>query len=66
LCHLNDFDVYTLLHSRNKTPTKFCFAVRAQQASAFYESMDDYAKFLCVDHMDKMKDWVMSIRSAKV
>lgn len=65
LCSLSTFDVYTLMRSRQKAPTKFCFALKSQQSIKVFEDSNDYVSFVCVDNLDKMKDWVLSIRNAR-
>ncbi|KAI3654829.1 hypothetical protein MP228_000209 [Amoeboaphelidium protococcarum] len=65
LCHLDVYDVYTLMRVKKKAPTKFCFAMKSQENAAVYENPFQYCYYLCVDSLDKMKDWVLSIRSAK-
>ena len=49
-----------------KSPTKFIFALKSQDKIAMFENPDDYIRYLCADHLDKMKDWVLSLRAAKV
>ncbi|PKY46623.1 hypothetical protein RhiirA4_320393, partial [Rhizophagus irregularis] len=49
-----------------KSPTKFIFALKSQDKVAMFENPDDYIRYLCADHLDKMKDWVLSLRAAKV
>ena len=67
LCTLESHDVYRLFAPRKKAPTKFCFALKSQQMMSYYEDIDKgYVYYLCAEHLDKMKDWILSIRSAKV
>jgi hypothetical protein len=42
------------------------FALKSQDSIAMFENPDEYMHYLCADHFEKMNDWVMSIRSAKV
>ncbi|RIA78835.1 hypothetical protein C1645_674953, partial [Glomus cerebriforme] len=44
----------------------FIFALKSQDKIAMFENPDDYVRYLCADHLDKMKDWVLSLRAAKV
>ena len=66
LCSLANFDVYTFTKPVKKSPTKFMFALKSQDNIAMFENTDDYMHYLCAEHFEKMNDWVMSIRSAKV
>ena len=66
LCQIANVDVYTLMRSKKKAPTKCCFAIRSQLHRRHFEKAEDYCIFLCVDLVDKMKDWVLSIRHARV
>nr|CAG8439128.1 9156_t:CDS:10 [Entrophospora candida] len=67
LCTMANFDVYSLVKSCNrKPPTKFVFALKSQDKITMFENPEnDYIKYLCADHYDKMKDWVLSISTAK-
>lgn len=42
------------------------FALKSQDNISMFENTDDYMHYLCADHFEKMNDWVMSIRGAKV
>ena len=66
LCTLASHDVYTLLQERKKAPTKFCFAMKSQDRLGTFEDSKEYVRYLCVEQPEKMKDWVLSIRNAKV
>jgi len=66
LCSLLVFDVYTLTKPRKGAPYKHCFCLRAQKAASFFEHPEvEYAFFLSAEHLDKMEDWVFSLRSAR-
>ncbi|RUS24493.1 hypothetical protein BC938DRAFT_473499 [Jimgerdemannia flammicorona] len=65
LCALEQYDVYTLTRTLKKAPTKFQFALKSQDRARSHDNPDDYLHFLCSDHLEKMKDWVLSIRSAR-
>ena len=66
LCSLANYDVYTFIKPVKKSPTKFTFALKSQENIAMFENPDDYMHHMCADHFEKMSDWVMSIRTAKV
>ena len=67
LCTIASFDVYTLTKPLKRAPTKFAFALKSQDKITMFESPDqDYVHFLCAERLEKMKDWVLSIRNAKV
>ena len=42
------------------------FALKSQDNIAMFENPDEYMRYLCADHLEKMNDWVLSIRAAKV
>ncbi|CAG8536369.1 10256_t:CDS:2 [Paraglomus occultum] len=66
LCTIASFDVYTITKPLKRAPTKFAFALKSQDRVTMFESPEqDYVHFLCAEHMEKMKDWVLSIRNAK-
>ncbi|CAG8528053.1 9982_t:CDS:2 [Paraglomus brasilianum] len=66
LCTIASFDVYTLTKPLKRAPTKFAFALKSQDKITMFESPDqDYVHFLCAERLEKMKDWVLSIRNAK-
>ncbi|KAI8851483.1 hypothetical protein BC829DRAFT_361004 [Chytridium lagenaria] len=51
---------------KKKTPTQFCFALRSTSNISIFENKVDYVRFLCVDRQDRLYDWVLAIRLAKV
>ncbi|KAI7854425.1 hypothetical protein BDC45DRAFT_508338 [Circinella umbellata] len=65
LCHLSSFDVYTMLHHVRGSPTEFVFALRAQDKPHIFERPEDYMYLLAADDYDALRQWVLSIRSAK-
>ncbi|KAI8875563.1 hypothetical protein K501DRAFT_263623 [Backusella circina FSU 941] len=65
LCHLASYDVYTLLQPPRASPTPFVFVIRSQDRASIFEKESDYIRFLAVDDQEEMKNWVLSIRSAK-
>jgi hypothetical protein len=67
LCHLGTYDVYTCLNNlKGTTPTPYVFAIRAQDRASIFEREGDYMRYLACEDGDLMKDWVLSIRAAKV
>ncbi|KAI9323126.1 hypothetical protein BX666DRAFT_1846822 [Dichotomocladium elegans] len=66
LCSLGPYDVYTMLHPYRNAPTEYVFSLRAQEKPQFYERSEDYMKLFAADDADSLRDWVLSIRSAKV
>lgn len=65
LAYLKEIDVYTLTNILKHAPAKFCFAVKFQSNPRSFGEADEYCHFFAVDKIDKMKDWVLSIRAAK-
>ncbi|CAG8531859.1 3541_t:CDS:2 [Ambispora leptoticha] len=65
LCSIYNFDVYTLTRTIKKAPKPFLFALKSQDRVVMFENSEDYVHYLCADHMEKMKDWVLSIRTAR-
>ena len=66
ICSLSRFDVYHLSQRRSKTPTKFVFALRSQDSPSIFQNKLDYVKFFCAEDGDKLKQWIMALRMAKV
>ena len=66
LCHLSSFDVYTMLLPVRGSPTEYIFAVRAQDKPHIFERPEDYMHLLAADDYDSLRQWVLSIRNAKV
>lgn len=67
LCSLDHYDVYTLtMKARAKAPTNFCFAIKSNELSRSFEDPSCYIYFLCVDNVEKMRDWVLAIRNSRV
>ncbi|KAG9305554.1 hypothetical protein G9A89_003617 [Geosiphon pyriformis] len=65
LCSIFNYDVYTLTRTIKKAPKPFVFALKSQDRVVMFENPEDYVHYLCADHMEKMKDWVLSIRTAR-
>ncbi|RCH84947.1 hypothetical protein CU098_004296 [Rhizopus stolonifer] len=65
LCYLATYDVYTLLQSPKASPTPYVIAIRAQDRPSIFENENDFMRFLAAENQEEMKDWVLSIRSAK-
>ena len=42
------------------------FTLKSQDNIAMFENPDEYMRYLCTDHLEKMNDWVLSIQAAKV
>ncbi|KAJ2902930.1 hypothetical protein MKZ38_010661 [Zalerion maritima] len=53
ICHLSDFDIYTPTESQMrrhlKPPKKFCYAIKSQQKTAVFLSMDSYVHYFCTE-----------------
>ncbi|KAJ3268535.1 hypothetical protein HDV01_002682 [Terramyces sp. JEL0728] len=65
LCDLSQFDVYTLMRPRKKSITEFCFALKSDLNSSFFQDINDSARFVCVDKPDRLADWCLALRLAK-
>jgi PH domain len=59
VCDLSLSDVYTITKTHPKSPTAFCFAVKSF-------GPDQECKFFCVEKADRLFDWVLALRLAKV
>ena len=66
LCHVSGFDVYTMLHHVRGSPTEFVFALRAQDKPHIFERPEDFMYLLAAADYDALRQWVLSIRCAKV
>ncbi|KAL1871320.1 hypothetical protein VTK73DRAFT_2116 [Phialemonium thermophilum] len=53
LCHLTDFDIYTLadprLRKRLRQPKKFCYAIKSQQKAAVFVNTDNFVHYFSTD-----------------
>lgn len=51
VCHMTDFDIYSAspkqISQKIKPPKKICFAIKSQQKSAMFLSMDNFVHFFC-------------------
>jgi hypothetical protein len=65
-CSLNSYDCYTLSRKRRKTPTNFVFAIRSTNNSSFFEREEDFCHFICVEKEERLFDWILALRLAKV
>lgn len=66
VCHLSNFDVYTLTQPVRGAPTKYVFGLRAQDKAKMYENPEDYLSFLCAEDSESFMEFVLGIRCAKV
>ncbi|KAJ3319514.1 hypothetical protein HDV06_006247 [Boothiomyces sp. JEL0866] len=64
-CDLSQFDVYTLMRPRKKSITDFCFALKSDLNSSFFQDINDSAKFVCVEKPERLADWCLALRLAK-
>ncbi len=61
------FDGYICTKHFKTFPTKYIFAVKSQDKITMFENPEnDYMHYLCADHLDKMNEWLLAIRTAKV
>ncbi|KAI8930283.1 hypothetical protein BC831DRAFT_395364, partial [Entophlyctis helioformis] len=67
-CVLKDSFVYYYQEAnrRKQMPTEFCFAVRSVNSVAVFENKNDYCKFVCVEKRERLYDWVLALRLARV
>lgn len=53
VCHISDFDIYTpsqkQLAKKIKPPKKHCFAIKSQQKSAMFETLESFVHFFCTN-----------------
>lgn len=49
-----------------KSPTNFCLALRSDLNRSYYQDTNDYVKFLCIEKEERLLDWVLALRIAKV
>lgn len=47
-------------------PTEYVFAVRAQDKARIFERSEDYIRYFAAEDQETLRDWVLSIRCAKV
>lgn len=66
LCLLRNFDVYSVMIPRKKSPTKFGFALKSTDSIHMFETPeDDYIHYVCTDNGDQQREWIMALRAAK-
>lgn len=65
ICHMTDFDIYTPTHSSKakkiRPPKKLCFAIKSQQKSNMFESLDNFAHFFSTSDKRLASEWYQAI-----
>ena len=51
---------------RKKAPTEYCLAIRSDLQFSYFLKKDSYAHFFCVEKQERLIDWVLALRMAKV
>lgn len=64
ICHMTDFDIYTLEHrsKRIKPPKKICFAIKSQQKSNVFESLENFVHFFSTSDKQGASAWYRAIQ----
>ncbi|CAG8524324.1 369_t:CDS:10 [Funneliformis mosseae] len=66
LCSMVSFDVYICTKLSNTFPTNFVFAVKSQDKITMFENPEkDYMHYLCAENLNKMNEWLLSIRTVR-
>ena len=47
-------------------PTEFAFALRSTQNKSIFEKPEDHCHFVCVEKQERLFDWVLAMRLARV
>ncbi|KAL9080354.1 MAG: hypothetical protein Q9159_007618 [Coniocarpon cinnabarinum] len=67
MCHLSDFDIYTpapkQVARKIKPPKKNCFAIKSQQKSNIFASMESYVHFLCTSDKKTASGFYHAVQS---
>ncbi|PKC12019.1 hypothetical protein RhiirA5_465374, partial [Rhizophagus irregularis] len=65
--YIYNFDVYVCMKTFKTFPTNFVFAIKSQDKITMFENPEnDYMHYLCADHLEKMNEWIIAVRMAKV
>lgn len=66
ICHMTDFDIYTPEHrslsKKVKPPKKICFAIKSQQKSSMFMSLEDFVHFFSTSDKQIASDWYKAIQ----
>ncbi|KAG2176729.1 hypothetical protein INT44_007393, partial [Umbelopsis vinacea] len=65
LVNLSNVDVYTLTVPMKKDPTKYGFALKAQEKAKIFENPEDFVFYFCAETMEIMRYWVLCLRQVK-
>ena len=49
-----------------KNPTEYCLAIRSDMSATYFLEKTDYIHYCCVEKQERMVDWVLALRLAKV
>ncbi len=47
-------------------PTDFAFALQSTQNKSIFERPEDHCHFVCVEKQERLFDWVLALRLARV
>lgn len=66
ICHITDFDIYTpdpkTISKKIKPPKKLCFAIKSQQKSTMFMSLDTFVHFFCTSDKQIASSWYKAVQ----
>ena len=66
VCHMSDFDIYSPIRGRAskriKPPKKICFAIKSQQKSNMFESLEDFVHFFSTSDGRTAAKWYQAVQ----
>jgi hypothetical protein len=55
-----------MIKERKNAPTEYCLALRSDLQYSYFLEKENYAYFFCVEKEERLIDWVLALRMAKV
>ncbi|KAI9729666.1 MAG: hypothetical protein M1818_008419 [Claussenomyces sp. TS43310] len=66
ICHLSDFDIYTLtpqqMRKNLKPPKKHCYAIKSQQKTNMFLNTQNYVHFFSTDDIKMADEWYDAVQ----
>lgn len=66
ICHLSDFDIYEptqeKIKKKIKPPKKICYAIKSQQKTSMFQSMENFVHFFCTNDRKTANDFYNAIQ----
>jgi len=65
LCNWFEYDIYEVIASRKKAPSKFSFSLKYQDKISKLSDPENAAFYFCVENEDVLNRWAAAFRNAK-